>query len=564
LYEEPNPYKEIQALVEKELNDPDVTHIVTLGLGLGYLLAELIRCKENKAKVFVLEPDMAILYECLQFLDLSLMIENEKVVFILQSDGVLAGEELAGLIQLTDSAFKGWRFVSVFNSFRLYSEYSKQVIHIFGSKMTSQKLNLNTVHKHGEIFLKHSLINLTQLNNESFLSSYEHLFKGLPCIIISAGPSLTKQLPQLKFLQHHVVLFAVGQTIKTLHAEGINPHFVLGVDPWMLPWFESDGYTREVLVCNTVFDPAAIPKVPGHKIFASYSDEIDERMSSVIGKMGNVQNGGSVANFSYSVAKFMGFKTIAFVGQDLAYTGGISHASGYLDREEKTEDELAQNSSFRKVPGYYGDSVYTNTQMDTYRDWFEVQIKNDTDYAVYNCTEGGACIRGAIQISLTEFISKHALLNLTAPEIPAFPQKIDSDKLINYLRIDLQAIQQAQVLARNGIAACLQTEKRPNELATLNKARSVIIKIQKFLMGMNSEKFNPYLTVMWNLSLHQIAKVETADDASPSEVVKPFIPFFYDLQKACHAAEDMLVNTIRTIKKGDPKVASKQQIEAVI
>lgn len=564
LYEEPNPYKEIQALVEKELNDPDVTHIVTLGLGLGYLLAELISCKEEKAKVFVLEPDMAVLYECLRFLDLSQMIEDEKVVFVFQSDGALAGEELASLIQITDSTFKGWRFVSVFNSFRLYPEYSKQVIHIFGSKITSQKLNMNTVQKHGEIFLRHSLINLTQIDNESFLSSYENLFEGKPCIVVSAGPSLTKQLPLLKTLQHHVVLFAVGQTIKTLHAEGINPHFVLGVDPWMMPWFESEGYTREVLVCNTVFDPAAVPKVPGNKIFASYTPDIDTRMTPIIGKMGSVNNGGSVANFTYSVAKFMGFKTIALVGQDLAYTGGISHASGYLDREEKTEEELAKNSSFRKVPGYYGDSVYTNTQMDTYRDWFEVQIKNDTDYAVYNCTEGGACIRGAIQIPLAEFISQHDLLNLTAPEIPAFPQKIDSNKLIKYLRNDLQAIHHARELARNGIAACLQTEKRPNELAVLDKARTAIIKTRKFLLGMNSKNFNPYLTVLWNFSLHQIAKVETAEDATPDEVVKPFIPFFYDLQQACEATENMLVNTIRSIKKGDPKVASANQLYAVI
>jgi hypothetical protein len=564
LYEEPNPYKEIQALVEKELNDPDVTHIVTLGLGLGYLLAELIRCKENKAKVFVLEPDMAILYECLRFLDLSQMIEDEKVVFVLQSDGTLAGEKLASLIQLTDSAFKGWRFVSVFNSFRLYPEYSKQVIHIFGSKMISQKLNLNTVHIHGEIFLKHSLINLTQLNNESYLSSYENLFTGLPCIIISAGPSLTKQLPQLKVLQHHVVLFAVGQTIKTLHAEGINPHFVLGVDPWMLPWFESDGYTREVLVCNTVFDPAAIPKVPGHKIFASYTNEIDERMAPVIGKIGHVNNGGSVANFSYSVAKFMGFQTIGFVGQDLAYTGGVSHASGYIAREEKSDEELASNTSFRKVPGYYGDMVYTNTQMDTYRDWFETEIKNDHEYTVYNCTEGGACIRGTTQIPLSEFINTHDLFTLSSPEIPAFPQKINSAKLIVYLQNDLQSIYSAKELAKTGLSACVKAAHKPNDLNSLQKAKSAIIRTQKFLAGLNSKKFNPYLTVLWNFSLHQIAKVETSENASPDEVVKPFIPFFYDLNQACLTTENMLTETIHRIKKGDPKVASAKHLQAVI
>jgi hypothetical protein len=221
----------------------------------------------------------------------------------------------------------------------LHQEYSKKFIHVFGAKMSSQKLNINTITMHGEIFLKHSLINLTQLNNESFLSSYENIFDGQTCIIVSAGPSLTKQLPMLKELQHNVILMAVGQTIKTLHAYGINPHFVTGVDPWMLPWFESDGYTDEVLICNTVFDPAAVPRVPGNKIFANFTNEIDMRMTPIIGKMGSVSNGGSVANFSYSVAKFMGFKSIAFVGQDLAYTGGISHASGYLEREERSETQ---------------------------------------------------------------------------------------------------------------------------------------------------------------------------------------------------------------------------------
>ena len=564
LYEEPNPYKEIQALVEKELNDPDVTHIVTLGLGLGYLLAELIRCKEDKTKVFVLEPDMAILYECLRFLDLSQMIEDEKVVFILQSDGVLAGEELASLIQITDSTFKGWRFVSVFNSFRLYPEYSKQVIHIFGSKITSQKLNMNTVQKHGEIFLKHSLTNLTQLNKESFLSSYENLFEGQTCIIVSAGPSLTKQLPMLKVLQHHVVLMAVGQTIKTLHSEGIHPHFVTGVDPFMLPWFESDNYTREVLVCNTVFDPEAVARMPGRKIFANYTHDIDMRMIPIVGRMGSVNNGGSVANFSYSVAKCMGFKTIAFVGQDLAYTDGASHAGGYIDREEKAKSEMANDSRFKLVPGYYGDMVYTNQQMDTYRDWFETQIKNDSAYKVYNCTEGGALIRGAIQMPFNDFVSEYSLLNLKSPEIPAFPQEIDIPKVVKYLRQDLQAIHYALELSRSGLTACSQTERRPEDVSVLKKAKAAIIKTQKFLISMHSKDFNPYLTVLWNFALHEIAKSETAEDATPVEVIKPFIPFFEDLKTACVQSEAMLAKTIQAMKKGDPKVASAEHLQAVI
>jgi hypothetical protein len=260
----------------------------------------------------------------------------------------------------------------------------------------------------------------------------------------------------------------------------------------------------------------------------------------------------------------MGFKSIAFVGQDLAYTGGISHASGYLEREERSEDELAKDSRFRQVPGYYGDIVYTNAQMDYYRDWFESEIKKDVSFNVYNCTEGGAKIRGAIQIPLKQLATELDLIEKIPPTIPAFPQKIDTNKLLKYLRNDLKTIFEAKELALAGLNSCLAVFNNSTQLPILTKAKNSIVRTRKFLVSMNSKNANPYLAVMWNHSLHEIAKVETAEDATPEEVVKPFIPFFYNLNGACKASEDMLVNAITAIKKGDPKVASNRQLDAVI
>jgi len=47
------------------------------------------------------------------------------------------------------------------------------------------------------------------------------------------------------------------------------------------------------------------------------------------------------------------------------------------------------------------------------------------------------------------------------------------------------------------------------------------------------------------------------------EVIKPFIPFFEDLKTACVQSETMLAKTIQAMKKGDPKVASVRQLDAV-
>jgi hypothetical protein len=224
---------------------------------------------------------------------------------------------------------------------------------------------------------------------------------------------------------------------------------------------------------------------------------------------------------------------------------------------------MANDSRFKLVPGYYGDMVYTNQQMDTYRDWFETQIKNDIAFKVYNCTEGGAFIRGTIQIPFNDFVKEHNLLDLESPKIPSFPQEINTQKVIKYLRQDLQVIHYALELSRNGLTACSQTERRPEDVNVLKKAKAAITKTQKFLINMNSKDFNPYLTVLWNFALHEIAKSETAIDATPLEVIKPFIPFFEDLKTACVQSEAMLAKTIQTIKKGDPKAASVKHLEAI-
>jgi hypothetical protein len=385
-------------------------------------------------------------------------------------------------------------------------------------------------------------------------------------VIISAGPSLNKQLEKLKEIQNDIVLFAAGQTIRTLHAAGINPHFVVGVDPQpeLEAFFQSDKYKNEVLISNTVCNSTTIQKFRGHVIFTNYTPEIDERMAPIVGLMGSVSNGGSIANFTYSVAKYMGFQNIAFVGQDLAYTNGISHANGYLGLEKKTETEMQVDKAFRQVPGYYGGVVFTNSQMDMYRDWFETHFKADKEIQSFNCTEGGAWIEGSTHIPLIEFLSLH-LCKTSMIEIPHFPQKINLKKLQTYLQNDLQYIKNAYELALTGIKVCNQTMQHPNKSDVLEKAKSCIVKTRKFLVGLNSKTYNPYLTVLWSHSLHEIAKVDTPENATPLEVVKPFIPFFANLKNACEQTEVMLIETLQLIKKnGDPKVAYKQRLEAVI
>ena len=77
---------------------------------------------------------------------------------------------------------------------------------------------------------------------------------------------------------------------------------------------------------------------------------------------------------------------VIFVGVDLAYTGGNSHAEGVGRR-------ITDTKSLRKVISCSGEEIYTSKNLDIYRKWIERRIENVTGTAIYN-TGNGAMIKG--------------------------------------------------------------------------------------------------------------------------------------------------------------------------
>jgi len=539
LYEGSDPLLNIQAMVDKQLSNGPVSHILTIGFGLGLLHHELLARKSDGAKVFIVEPNLRVLLEVCRCVDISDVLEHPDVVILLEPDATAASRKMGGLISITDSAFKGWRFVVSTPTLALYKAFASQFVHVFGSVMTNQKMQINTLDLHGEMTLKNSLLNLKQINGNSYLSSYKDLFKGKPAILIAAGPSLKKQLPMLQQVQDRYILIAAGQTIKTLHANGIHPHFVVAADPQdaLQKYFESDQYTREILLCLTVCSAEVVKRFPGHKVFFQYTPKIDQALSDTIGTMGTVSLGGSVANVSYSLARYFGIEDIALVGQDLAFTNGESHTDGYVNKKVLAENDLASNSRYRKIPGYYGDEVYTNRQMDTYRNWFEQILETDKQVKLYNCTEGGAKISGTLQLPFADFLSQQAQSDLFS--IPTHPVKVDPQQLSQLFQKDLQAILKINTLASDGCQACLTGIKNTNSTKAISRARKSLIKLRSVLTKAEAD-FNPYLFFLWNKAMMDMGKIDVDQNTSTADILRPYAAYFKNLINACDKSKSLL------------------------
>lgn len=544
LYEGSDPLLNIQAVVDKQLSGGPVSHILTIGLGLGLLHHELLARKSEGAKVFIVEPNLRLLLEVCRCVDIADVLGHPDVVLLLEPDATAASRKMGGLINITEGAFKGWRFVVSTPTLALYKAFASQFVHVFGSVMTNQKMQINTLDLHGEMTLKNSLLNLKQINGNSYLSSYKDQFKGKPAVLIAAGPSLKKHLPLLKEVQDQYILIAAGQTIKTLHAHGIHPHFVVAADPQdaLQKYFESDQYTREILLCLTVCSAEVVKRFPGHKVFFQYTPKIDQALSDTIGAMGTVSLGGSVANVSYSLARYFGIEAIALVGQDLAFTNGESHTDGYVNKKVLAENDMASNSRYRKIPGYYGDEVYTNRQMDTYRNWFEQILETDKQVKLYNCTEGGAKISGTLQLPFADFLSQQAQKDRVS--IDTHPVKVDPQQLSQLFQKDLQAILKINTLASDGCQACLTGIKNTNSTKAISRARKSLIKLRAMLTKAEAD-FNPYLFFLWNKAMMDMGKIDVDQNTSTADILRPYVAYFKNLINACDKSKNLLQMAIQ-------------------
>jgi len=324
-----------------------------------------------------------------------------------------------------------------------------------------------------------------------------------------------------------------------LHAHGIHPHFVVAADPQdaLQKYFDSDQFTREILLCLTVCSAEVVKRFPGHKVFFQYTPKIDQALSDTIGTMGTVSLGGSVANVSYSLARYFGIEDIALVGQDLAFTNGESHTDGYVNKKILAENDMATNTRYRKVPGYYGDMVYTNRQMDTYRNWFELVLEKDKQVKLYNCTEGGAKISGALQMPFADFLNQQ--IQTEDLSIPTHPVQVDPQQLSQLFQKDLQAILKINTLASDGCQACLTGIKNTNSTKAISRARKSLVKLRSMLTKAEAD-FNPYLFFLWNKAMMDMGKIDVDQNTSTADILRPYVAYFKNLINACDKSKNLL------------------------
>ncbi|EIC9323571.1 motility associated factor glycosyltransferase family protein, partial [Campylobacter coli] len=281
---------------------------------------------------------------------------------------------------------------------------------------------------HGQ-FLQNIPSMLESIPFQRILSQRKNKFDN--AIVVSAGPSLAKQLPLLKACQDKAVIFCADGALSMLEKEGIVPDYVTNLDftDLAMKFFQNkeNKTSLNILSCATHPNVAHSLKAENCMIVLR-NKALYQRFN--FNDFGYIDTGTHVSHFSYTLALALGFKNIIMIGQDLAFDEeGNSHSKGF-DFGEKFSGE--ENIDKLKVPAYAGKGeVLTHITWNDYRIKLEYLFAcNEQKAKFYNATEGGARINFTEELSFKECCEK--LLTKEKPqfELPKSLTKNRSDKLL--------------------------------------------------------------------------------------------------------------------------------------
>ncbi|EDH1607220.1 DUF115 domain-containing protein, partial [Campylobacter jejuni] len=428
-----------QSILEKT---PRYPFICIYGIGNALLIKNLAKHYKH---LFVFESEIELFILALSTIDLS---EELKVYKVVLFDCVAKDLEIQiAMIFDQQSILEYLSLYEMFISSHYYLKYyetsilSLNELCIKSASVAIRNADITCflpLLTHGQ-FLQNIPSMLESIPFQRILSERKNKFEN--AIVVSAGPSLAKQLPLLKAYQDKAVIFCADGALSMLEKEGIIPDYVTNLDftDLAMKFFQNKENKTSLNMLSCATHPSLVHFLDNKSVVLR-DDPLYQRFN--LNDFGYIDTGTHVSHFSYTLALALGFKNIIMIGQDLAFDEeGNSHSKGF-DFGEKFSGE--ENIDKLKVTAYAGKGeVLTHITWNDYRIKLEYLFAcNEQKAKFYNATEGGARINFTEELSFKECCEK--LLTKEKPqfELPKSLTKNRSDKLLVKFKEKIQKDQE--------------------------------------------------------------------------------------------------------------------------
>lgn len=459
-----------------------------LGFGDGRSIEALAQTLDETMTLIVYEPSVAIFQKTLETFDYTDLLKKKNVYLIVKSENMLQ-EYLESGISFNNIRMLRLGILPNYDS--IYTKECKHMLETMIYFMNKTKIYRNTIYNFREEFAAHALSNMYDYlwqTDTHYLKKRlaEEDLSDVPAIIVAAGPSLNKNVQELKRAKGKALILVVDAALRAVVNAGITPDLGITIDARVPErFFEGINISAFPFVFEAISKEDIVRKHTGKHFYDDFPCNIIAKIVMEKKKycLEEIPTGGSISTSAFSLVKALGFKKIVFIGQDLAFTGGQTYNSG-LKMEQKEDEQYQKKRVIVQVKGNDGTMLDTDYQMDMYRKWIENEIlKLPEDITVINATEGGAKIEGAKVMTLKEVID-------------SCTKEIDFEKLLQEVPLAFSEEERQDI-----IAEIKEEPKRLEEVKeNIKKATEVAEQLEQASKYDDVEEQKKLLTEFGNLN----------------------------------------------------------------
>lgn len=375
-------------------DNPGTSATFIVGSNLGYGVNHVLQNTPDTHKVMLLEPRPEMLLACLGQTDYRPFFENKKFHLLIPSE-----DYIYEVIKNLDLQFiyGQLHLKGDLPSQQLGSEYARWAT-IIRNKMENFSLELSTLRFRQDVMVGNEINNFRKAMKDGSLKSLEGAATGTGAMILGAGPSLERFAPQLKENKSNVLHVSALQTLPVLQQFGIKPHFCVAIDydTSLLNLFErlDPDFASDIpLIYSTKLNPEAVKRYTGPTIpmwtVGGIGTHVMHNRDMVI------DAGGNVSVTMSRLLRWCGVSHLLMVGQDYAWIGDRSHASGHHNHTKN----MKRRSYHQTTNNMDGEEILTTVQYMTAKRELENDLRKAA-FPIYNLYGGGAPIEGTEPIDM--------------------------------------------------------------------------------------------------------------------------------------------------------------------
>ena len=492
------PTAVVERWIEKQGNIEEYAPIVIIGISNGYHIKRIIETVPKTSNILIYEPSFEIFRRAMEEVDLSFLFKPDAPIGVVV-EGINENEiEPFFSLMISYDNMTSLKYYTSGNYTELFPEQIENFVKSLKKHITNLSVTWNTLVRYTDVKANNTFNNLPYLYEGYSVEELKGILpKDVPVIVVSAGPSLNKNITDLKKAEGKACIIATDTAMKPLLNAGIIPNlFVIidGLKPGVL--FEHKDISKVPMVTMTGVSVEPMKYHKGKKFFYYSSSPFEQKILTDLSEkeqkcktLPNLITGGSVANTAYSLGVYMGAKTIILVGQDLAMTGNRSHADGTF-KDKMDEIDLREYNYF-EVEAIDGGKVLTRDDFDRYRKWFEEYAKKWDAITMVDATEGGALIHGSKVMTLKKAIQKYCRKEFNVKWHIDHCKRLFTDEnkniALNYFQNSEKKLAEVKKKAQEGIRYYERLEKLLKKSvvsdAELQKVLKRIKKINNYMEG---------------------------------------------------------------------------------